>query len=233
MVESEKAMVLDGEKNYGDYFKNTETFNFFLGEFLKSIDMEQYVFAIFLSQLRKHHTLALFSALRLHHIQAMMNLRQVLEAGAWAAYAIGNPNHECFAKNNYQGVADIPDSLNVKKNKWLDQHYKKGSDAIKKMKQGINETTSHSGIVYAYQTFNFDAEAGKFDSPFFDKDDFMVKSDLWMVGNVAMVLLDLFYGVNKGRDVIKFKDDFIPRLKELEKRNAKLREELMQQNQRN
>jgi hypothetical protein len=39
----------------------------------------------------KTHMLALFSALRLHKVQAMMNLRQTLEAGAAAAFAIAEP----------------------------------------------------------------------------------------------------------------------------------------------
>ncbi len=52
-------------------------------------------------------------------------------------------------------------------------------------------------------------------------------TDLWMIGNVAMGLMDLFYGVNKGRDVIKFIDEFIPRLKDLEKQNNKLKAEMM------
>src|SRR6516164_11309174 len=39
------------------------------------------MFARFFSLLKKHHMLALLSALRLHKVQTMINLRQVLEAG--------------------------------------------------------------------------------------------------------------------------------------------------------
>jgi hypothetical protein len=39
-----------------------------------------------------------------------------------------------------------------------------------------------------------------------------VKIDLWMIGNIA-VDLDLFYGVNQSRNVIKLVDDFIPQLR--------------------
>lgn len=229
MVDSEKNLVLEGEKIYGEYFANTTNINFYLGEFFKSIDLELYVFAIFLSQIRKHHTLALFSTLRLHHIQAMMNLRQVLEAGAWAAYAIANPKHERFAETDAQGLITISDKLNDQKNKWLDANFKPGSDAIKNWKSEINRTTAHSGIVYAYRTFNFNKKERRFNAPFFDKDAFMVKADLWTVGNIALVLLDLFYGVNKERNVVKFKDDFIQRFRELESQNEKLRQELIKQ----
>jgi hypothetical protein len=40
--------------------------------------------------------LALLSTLRLHKVQSMMNLRQTLEAGAAAAFAIANPEREHF-----------------------------------------------------------------------------------------------------------------------------------------
>ena len=42
-----------------------------------------------------------------------------------------------------------------------------------------------------------------------------------------MGLIDLFYGVNKGRDVIKFVDDFVPRLKKLEAENHCLKAKMM------
>src|SRR2546430_9857689 len=52
--------------------------------------------ASFFAQVKKHHMLALFSTVRLHKVQALMNLRQVLEAGACAAFAIANPDHKHF-----------------------------------------------------------------------------------------------------------------------------------------
>jgi hypothetical protein len=39
----------------------------------------------------QENMLALLSTLRLHKVQSMMNLRQVLESGASAAFAIANP----------------------------------------------------------------------------------------------------------------------------------------------
>lgn len=91
-------MVIRGVNRYGPYFSNASEFIEMLSTgMIKSIDPDRDLFAIFLSHIQKHLTLALFSALRLHHVQAMMNLRQVLEAGACAAYAIANQNHADFA----------------------------------------------------------------------------------------------------------------------------------------
>jgi CRISPR/Cas system CSM-associated protein Csm2 small subunit len=46
-------------------------------------------------------------------------------------------------------------------------------------------------------------------TPLFDaEDDYLVKTDLWQSAAVALELMDLFYGVNRGRDVITFHADF-------------------------
>ena len=183
---------------------------------------------MFLAQIRKHHLLAHFSAVRSHHIQAMMNLRQVLEAGSCAAYAIANPDQDGFADINEHGIIDATQELTKKRYKWLEDNFKKGSDAIKNMKSTINSSTAHSNIVYAHNNFRFDGEQGKFVTPFFDiEDDYLVKGDLWQIGNIAMGLMDLFYGVNKNLEVIKFADDFLPCLKALEVENHRLKEEMM------
>lgn len=230
ILDSEKEMVLKGAERYGEYFINAADFNQLLQEFLKPVDPmvpDRFIFAMFLSQVRTQHTLALFSAVRLHHIQATMNLRQVLEAGACAAYAIANIDIQDFADIDDDGFIDPSKRLAEKRYKWLGGNYEKGSTAIYNMKKSINKGT-HSNIVYAHQNFKADLANGKFKTPFFDfEDDFYVKTNLWTIGNIAMLLMDLFYGVNKGREVIKFIDDFIPRLKALEAQNHKLKAEMI------
>lgn len=89
-------MVLHGEQNYGKFFTNAADANNLLGDFLKSIDCDRYFFSLFLSHIKKHLLLAQFSAVRLHHVEAGMNIRQVLEAGSWAAFAIANTEKEKF-----------------------------------------------------------------------------------------------------------------------------------------
>lgn len=228
IIESEHQMALHGAERFGDYFINASEFNSLLQQFIKSVDPDRFIFAMFLSQIRKHHLLALFSAVRLHHIQAMMNLRQVLEAGSCAAYAITNPDREGFGDTDEDGIIDATQELTKKRYKWLEDNFKKGSDFIKNMKGTINNSTAHSNIIYAHNNFKFDGEQGKFITPFFDiEDDYLVKTDLWQIGNIALGLMNLFYGINKGLDVIKFVDDFVPRLKALEANNHALKEEMM------
>ena len=228
IIESESQMILHGAERFGEYFINASEFNDLLQQFIKSVDLDRFIFAMFLSQIRKHHLLAHFSVVRLHHIQAMINLRQVLEAGSCAAYAIANPDRKGFADIDEKGIIDPSQELAKKRYKWLEDNFKKGSDTIKNMKGTINNSTAHSNIVYAHNNFKFDGEQGKFITPFFDiEDDYRVKTDLWQIGNIAMGLMDLFYGVNKELGVIKFVDDFISQLKTLEAENHRLKAELM------
>ncbi len=228
ILDSEREMVLRGAERFGDYFINASEFNNLLQGFIKSVDPDRFIFAMFLSQIRKHHTLAFFSATRLHHIQAMMDLRQVLEAGSCAAYAIANPDKTGFADIDENGFLDASQELAKKRYEWLEEKFPKGSEAIKNMKNSINESTAHSNIIYAHNNFRFDSNQGRFETPFFDiEDDYLVKTDLWQIGNIAMCLMDLFCGVNKELGVIKFIDDFVTRLKKHEIANHKLKAEMM------
>lgn len=228
ILNSEHEMVLHGAENYGDYFNNALDFNDLLQNCIKSIDPDRYIFAAFLSQVRKHLTLALYSIVRRHHVQAMMDTRQALEAGTCAAYAIAHPGLAEFADIDADGLVEVPQALTIKRYKWLKEKFKVGSDAIKKVKDNINIAAAHSNIVYAQKNFKLDGVNGKFVTPFFDvEDQFHIKSYLWQNGNIAMLLMDLFYGVNKSLNVVKFTDDFIVCLKALEAKNHHLKAEIM------
>jgi hypothetical protein len=123
----------------------------FLSSAVKSIGRDHETFGRFLSQVAKHHLLAVFSTVRLHHIQAMMNLRQVLEHGACAAFAIANPDPAHFASITAEGTLDASKKLTDKRYKWLDKQFPKGSSQIKEMKEMINNSTAHANIAYTNQ----------------------------------------------------------------------------------
>ncbi len=225
----EREMVLKGAERFGEYFENASGFNMLLKEFLISIDPDHFIFSAFLAQIRKHHTLALFSAVRLHHTQAMMNMRQVLEAGACAAYAIKSTETEDFADIDEQGILNPSDTLTKKRYVWLEENYKHGSDAIKNMKGLLNNISTHSNIVNAQLAFGLDSDSERFIAHYFDiEDEHYVKTGLWMIGNVVMGLMDLFYGINKDYDAMEFTDDYHLRLQILSEQNTKLKNEMMQ-----
>lgn len=133
ILDSEREMVTNGAERFGDFFVNASEFNEFLNSFLVSVDPDRFIFAMFLSQVRKHHTLAFFSSARLHHVQAMMDLRQVLEAGSCAAYAIANTDQADFADVDELGILDPSQELTKKRYEWLEKNFLAGSRAIKNM----------------------------------------------------------------------------------------------------
>jgi hypothetical protein len=71
---------------------------------VEEVNPDRMMFGRFFSLMKKHHMLALFSTPRLHKLQAMMNLRQVLEAGASAAFAVAHPEKDHFAETDKKGL---------------------------------------------------------------------------------------------------------------------------------
>jgi hypothetical protein len=105
IVESERSMFFDGEARYGRHFKHARAATMYLSLSVAGVDRDRSdIFWRFFSLMKKHHTLAFLSALRLHRVQAMLNLRQVLESGACAACAIADPDVRWFADIDTFGV---------------------------------------------------------------------------------------------------------------------------------
>lgn len=124
-------MVLAAPERYGKYYVTALDCSILLSHSPKSIDQDRWIFGSFVSQAKKHHLLALFSTVRLHKVQAFMDLRQTLEAGANAAFAIANPNHADFVDADKHGILDPSQELAKKRYAWLDKNYPAGSSAIK------------------------------------------------------------------------------------------------------
>jgi hypothetical protein len=170
----------------------------------------------------------MLSAVRRHHTQAMMHLRQALEAGACAAYAVANIDPADFADADEHGLLNPSQELTAKRYKWLGDNFKAGSQGIKGMKDAINKSAAHANIVYASNTFHIAENWKRFDTPFFDiQDDHFVKVDLWQSATIALGLLDLFYGVGQKNGGVVFTREFLPRFQELAGTNQKLKDEMM------
>lgn len=226
LIEEEHKKISESSSKYKDFFEHAMYSHSLFQKLIVAAKPKAFFFLVFLSQIRNHHLLAILSAARLHHVQMVMNLRQVLEAGANAAYGIGNPKTEDYAKTTEFGLLEIPEKLPKKRYKWLEENYPNGSEAIKNLKKQIQQS-AHSNIVDAHR--NFRIKDGKksleIHTPFFDRrNDFQIKSDFWVIGNVAMGLTDLFYGINKNYSVLTFADDFVNRLKLFERENNRLKE---------
>src|SRR5215471_8659940 len=84
IVDSERQLVLTADERYGKYSRHARECAFFTSQCIISVALDRLMFARFFSLMKKQLMLAFLSTLRLHKVQAMMNLRQVLEAGAAA-----------------------------------------------------------------------------------------------------------------------------------------------------
>jgi len=228
MLESETQMVLRGHEHYGEHYDLASTVTIFIGTALKSVHQDRWVFASFMSMVKKYHMLALFSTLRLHQIQATMNLRQMLEAAAMAAFALANPDPQHFVLKGEDGLMRPSKKLNAKIYAWLDANYPDGSKGLKDSKELINESTAHANLIFASRTFDDRTDEGRYGAPFFDiTDEWQVQSDLWRIANLGLFILDLFYGVNKSAKGIVFVDDFTDRFMKLAQQTAALREQMV------
>jgi hypothetical protein len=225
-LEEEKRLVLSWNKEYWEYFTNTLDLFLLLNDSIEEIDPTYLWFPIFLSSIKTHALLAILSTLRLHHVEAMMNLRQVLENSVWAAYAL---RHKDGADFFWPTVLEHDaQKISNKWYKWIEKEFKQGSDFIKRQKNLINGSSAHANVVYAMGNFRFNPEEKSFGGSYFDeKDEYKIKSDLWLIWNTMMCIVDLFFWVNKEKNVIKFISNFIQKLKDLEKINQKLKIELM------
>lgn len=228
IVDSEREMVLTASQRFGKYYDTALECVIFATQFLKSIDPDRWVFAKFQALAKKHLTLALFSAVRLHKEQALMDLRQALEAGASAAFAIANPDHKHVVDTDEFGILDPSQKLTSKRYKWLDANYPNASKAIQELKNQINASNAHANLISAYGRSEANEQGGWFSEPFFDvEDDYFIKADLWRVANSALTFLHVFYEVNEGRNVIKFIDNFWPIIQQLGQRNEALHQEMI------
>jgi hypothetical protein len=229
ILNSERLLLEEAPHKYTDFFTHSLYANKLMQSFVLSTSGNGWLFIAFLSQVRKHYMLAFLSAIRLHHVQMSMNLRQVLESGANAAYALANPNSEDFKSLTPEGLIEIPKGLQKKRYKWLETNYPHGSNAIKNMKD-MMQLSSHSNIIDVHRNFKHGESDNfyKLSTPFFDiENEYQVKSDLWSVANVGMGLMDLFYGISTKHPIIKFSSQFVSNLMELDKENKRLKSVLM------
>jgi hypothetical protein len=58
ILDSESEMVLRAEERFGACYVNAVRFSELLARFVKSTRLDRMIFAMFLSQMRKHHVLA-------------------------------------------------------------------------------------------------------------------------------------------------------------------------------
>jgi hypothetical protein len=127
IIETEHRLAISAAERYGAYYAHAEAVTSFLSLFPKSVPSTLPIFARFWSLTKKHHLLALLSTVRLHQTQAMMDLRQTLEAAVCAAFAIAHIDPALFADITDGGVLDSSPRLARRRYKWLEDNFRDAS----------------------------------------------------------------------------------------------------------
>lgn len=228
IIDSERNLMLDAPNRYGEFYTHAIDSTLFLSNFVKSADVSQQIFVRFVSQIKKHHTLALFSCVRLHKIQAMMNLRQALEATASAAYAIRNTDLAHFVDEDNQGLLIPSKELTKRRYNWLAANFPEGSKDIKDIKNDINEFAAHANLINTSANFELPESGDWASAPFFDiEDEHLVKTDLWLIGHISILITKLLYDVAQTQKHIVIIDDFHIRHSHLTSQSLALRDTMM------
>ena len=223
IVESERQLFLDAEARHGEYYIHARATSIFLSRCIEEIKHDRMMFAYFFAHLKKHHMLSLLSIIRLHQVQGMMDLRQVLEAGAGAAFAIANTEQEHFVEKDKNGILTSSDRLTKKRYKWLDEKYPRKSASLKYRKSHINLSAAHANIISGDNVLRISDDGKRASAPFFDfEDQFIVRIDLWLLANVALELMELFSNVDRTFGSLTFHPCFKEEFDHLVSKNNQL-----------
>src|SRR5712692_7168737 len=226
---TEHKLLMDAKGRYGKAYENAENMVDLVWNFLKSIELEAWVFTSFLAQVQKFALLSLLSTVRQHNAQAQMNMRQVFEAGVLAAYALTEKDVAAYTYADKHGIGRVKENAKTKAYKWLEKNYKNYSDLIKIHKDEINNLWAHSNILLTPLNSQTRDQNKTFLNSFFDEDDdFMTKNHLWFIANSCFGLLDLFAKVINTTKMAKLADDFEEKMKQYGDENETIKKELMQ-----
>ena len=230
IIESERLMVLSAPERFGYFHDNAMGTSYLLGHGIVGMPHHRSLVARWCSQLKKYHLLAIFSIVRLHQVQGLMNLRQVLEAAVDAAFAVAHLDDvKDYGYADKHGAIMTPQSFKKRRYAWLAANYKDGSDNLQAKKDAINRYGSHASVVQTMHNFRaqFSAATPHFGTSFFDAEDaFHVKTDLWRSADIGLAVLDLLYGVNRDFGVLTYADDYLTLFNELSRQHDALGEEI-------
>lgn len=227
---TEYQLVADFPHKEEEYFKHAISAFNLMQSFFITTKYDGWLFTAFLAHVKKHYLLAFLSIMRLHHVQTMMNFRQVLESGVNAGYAIVNPVVQEFSTTSPEGLLETPKRLQLKRYEWLEQNYPNASQSIVAIKKQM-QFSAHSNIVDAHRNFEFQTmdKSTILNMPYFDKyNEFQVITDFWLMGNITIGLLNMFYEINHNNNVLEFSSNFLSRLQSLQEMNDRIKDSLKQ-----
>lgn len=194
----EHQKLLDAEQKYGNAFINAYNTTILVSNLMMWPVIDCDLFIRFYSQMKKYHTLSVISTVRMHRIQAKMDLRYFLESTANAAFSLAHTDTQNYFDHQNRRIGDAQ-KASVKAYRWLETTYQGHSDFMKDLKATINEQTAHAHVVNSQHNFDLIAgERAEIITSYFDfEDDEVVKLDLWIAAKAGLHAADLILQVQK------------------------------------
>jgi hypothetical protein len=135
---------------------------------------------------------------RLHRVQAKMNLRYFLESTVHAGYALAHPETTVYFDLEKQELGDAKKATGHA-HRWILQAFPGPSDFIKGMKEEINRETAHANVINSKHNFSFvSGDHAEIQTSYFDfEDDRQVRVDLWMAAKAGLHAADFILAVQR------------------------------------
>lgn len=227
LANAERDLVEQARQAYPKHYAHLQFAIEVLHNCFKEAEAPAHFFIAFKASVEKHAALAALSSMRLHHVQTILNLRQVSEATAWAIFALAHPTDtEKYVEKSVDGLPFPSQDKKKKMYDWVAAKYPKGSASLKRFKDYTNSLSSHANIIDAFR--NFDASTdGVMSLLFFDSfQEHHLLTDMWSVANLTIGSLGLMKRASEDYQIVTWADDFPAKYKELSRHNNEILIEL-------
>ncbi|MCU1483119.1 MAG: hypothetical protein JWQ19_3905 [Subtercola sp.] len=188
----EHEKLLEAEGKYGIAWINAYDATLLLSNLVEIPVVTCDLFFRFFSQVKKYHTLSIVSSVRLHRVQAKLDLRYFLESTANVVFSMAHPDTTNYLDIENQQFGD-PKRATSKAYKWLEAQFPGHSNFMRDLKASINEETAHAHIANSGNNFEVTDEPDtQIVTSFFDfEDDEQVTVDLWLAAKAGLEAVDL------------------------------------------
>jgi len=194
----EHQKLVDAEQKYGNAFINAYNTTILVSNLMMWPVIDCDLFIRFYSQMKKYHSLSVISTVRLHRVQAKMDLRYFLESTANAAFSLAHTDTENYFDFQNRRIRDAQ-KASLTAYRWLESTYRAHSDFIKDLKATINEQTAHAHVVNSQHNFDFvPGQRAEIITSYFDfDDDEVVMLDLWLAAKAGLHAAHLILQVQR------------------------------------
>jgi hypothetical protein len=225
LVQQESDLIGSAEERLGWPVAMARDATLLLSTFMASVDAAHHMYIRCMAIMKTHHTLAFMSTLRLHHVQAMMNLRQAAEAASNAAFALAHP--DAVYVDGDKGFIMNPKEVGSRSYKWIRQKFPLHSTNLKVLKDIINDQSAHFNIVNSARLVDDLPEGDIWHTGFFDREDkYLQHNDLWLLTNLSLCAMHLMTEVGKVHGGFKLDAEAEGRAKNIQFHANRLRSEM-------